>query len=126
MWRVDKNALIGETFQNVLIEDDQVIFLTADKEKYVLCHRQTCCEKVKLQEVKGDLNTLIDSKIIKIETETYKNRQEYQTRHEELRKNYWTTFTLTTLTGEVKIGWSCDYNDCGSGDIKLYGADFYD
>lgn len=100
------------------IEDKQLNFYCEDGKVYRMYHEQECCEAVWLEDICGDLDDLIDSKIISAKEETQhspKKTDEYNC------CSSWTFYILRTMKGTVTLRWYGTSNGCYSqkADIEL-------
>lgn len=77
---VDFSVLKGLTFKNIFLIDDEdkikyvkdittkhvvgIIFVTLDNKIYKLQHQASCCEKVYIESINGDLDDLYNNEIL--------------------------------------------------------------
>lgn len=133
--------LIGKTLTKIKINNnhDEIIFIVDDGTKYLMYHRQSCCEYVCIEDINGDLNDLIGTPIVKAEeisNEDFVNAFERKFHKEEgssLEKdnngNYkpesytWTFYKLATIKGYVDIRWYGTSNGFYSESVNFQKAD---
>jgi hypothetical protein len=99
--------LIGKTFASVENNDnEEIIFAVNEYEKYKLYHAQSCCERVRVESIDGDLEDLVGSEILQAE--------EVNNIEDESKESYesftWTYYKLATLKGYVTIRWLGESN----------------
>jgi hypothetical protein len=83
--------------------DDLLTFITDSGESFTLYHEQDCCESVRIEDVAGDLNDLIDSPILKAEENSNESGpDDYDNTYESYT---WTYYILATIKGYVTIRW---------------------
>ena len=84
--------------------DEEMIFVTSDGEKFKLFHDQDCCEFVSIEDIIGDLDDLLDSPII--EAEEAVGGEPVGWKRDEYEDSYtWTFYKLATAKGFVTIRW---------------------
>lgn len=106
----DINELIGKTLISIESTDSSITFNCNNGETYKLYHIQDCCESVEVEDINGDLNDLIGSKIlIAEEVSNYKptSIQDIEKTNEINKYNSctWTFYKLATIKGYVDIRW---------------------
>jgi hypothetical protein len=97
--------LKGKTIVSIKNDDGyQLIFLCLDGSKYRMWHQQDCCENVRIEDINGDLNDLINSPILVAEENISRDKQSWQ--EDEYSDSYtWTFYKLATTKGYVDIRW---------------------
>jgi len=77
---------------------DEIIFFLDNKEVYSLIHDQSCCERVTIEDICGDIKDLINTPIL--------SSYEYINSGEDGEDSYtWTFYNLSTIKGSVTIRW---------------------
>ncbi len=100
----DIKELKGKTIIDIKTEETYIIFTCSDGSVYKMYHYQDCCEIVVIDDIWGDLKTLLNSPI------TY---AEKSMSHEDIKPNIniidssvtWTFYKLATINGWVDIRW---------------------
>lgn len=97
--------LLGKTIVEIdgANEDsDVIVFLCGDGSKYMMHHEQDCCESVRVNDICGDINCLLNRPLTKAECVT--NSDDPAT--DEWDDSWtWTFYHLATLKGYVTIRW---------------------
>lgn len=96
-------VLLGKTLVGIDKHGNQALdFRTADGETYRMFHDRDCCEDVNIEDICGDLNSLIGSPILMAEeasnsTDGPKDKDD---------DSYtWTFYKFATIKGSVTIRW---------------------
>lgn len=120
--------LVGKTLTKVIVSendgDDRINFLTVDGDNFQLFHSQSCCERVVIESINGDLDDLIGTPILVAEErcsdkdpdEVIKRRLREKSVWEEANpgetyyeytpeSQTWTFYTIRTIKGSVDIRW---------------------
>ena len=90
------------------VNNQEIIFTTVEGKRYKLYHDQNCCETVSIEDICGDLQDLVGSKILQAEEVTH-NRNELPHAIKKRRKGHdsfmWTFYKIATRKGFVTIRW---------------------
>ena len=78
-------------------EQDEIIFVSDDGQRWKMFHQQDCCESVTLEEIIGDLDDLLNSPILVAEERTREDP--------ESESGTWTFYELRTIKGSVTLRW---------------------
>lgn len=97
---------------NDQFEGEHLFFTTQCGEKYKMYHLQSCCEKVYIQDICGNLDDLLESPVLKAEERSNSNDSEY------LRKT-WTFYEVATIKGSVTIRWHGSSNGYYSVEVEF-------
>lgn len=100
--------LIGKTLVVVEPNHDEMLFVTANDERYQLYHSQDCCESVTIEDICGDLSDLLGSPILLAEEVSNVDREPAA---EYTPDSYtWTFYNIATIKGSVTIRWYGESN----------------
>lgn len=95
-------TLQGRIIKAIEVErtrDDYIKFAMDNGDIFRMCHHQSCCEHVFLEDIYGDLEDLIDTPILVAEERT--SDVEEAAYGDEM----WTFYELRTIKGSVTIRW---------------------
>jgi hypothetical protein len=130
--------LVGKTVVSIDKKDDELIFICATGEKYKMYHSQSCCERVTIDDICGDLDDLIGTPILKaeevsnndfvnaFESKFHKVEDSYSEKDDE--GNYkpesytWTFYKFATIKGYVDIRWFGESNGYYSESVDFQKA----
>jgi hypothetical protein len=104
--------LLGKVLTEITNHDnDRLIFKTSTGEEYRLFHRQDCCESVRIEEIIGELDSLIGSPILLAEeVSSVGVTPEWVTPPEYPDSYTWTFYKLATNLGYATIRWLGESN----------------
>lgn len=117
---VEFKDLLGKTFTNIEIsrDEDEIIFTCSDGVKYKMYHEQDCCETVRIEDICGDINCLLNSPILM--AEDISNECENFEPLSPWDDSYtWTWYKLATVKGYVTIRWYGESNGYYSESVDL-------
>ena len=125
--RMDISELIGKTLLYIHVDNelDEILFTCKDGTQYKMYHDQDCCEHVYIDDINGDINDLIGSKILMAEevsnndfVKHFENSFKLEYGLKDYDWNYrnengeskpesytWTFYKLATIKGYVDIRW---------------------
>lgn len=132
--------LIGKTLTEVINnDDDELIFVCDNGDKYKLYHDRDCCEYVSIEDINGDLEDLIGKPILKAEEvsnetfeQEFKNRFNIKDKYgymedkngdNEPESCTWTFYKLATIKGYVDVRWFGESNGYYSESVDFAKAD---
>lgn len=122
---VDVSTLVGKTLSEATkVNDEELLFITTEGERFVFYHNQDCCESVSIEDIAGDLDDLVGSPLIKAEVTTSQENPEGFTK--EYQESFtWTFYHFATVKGYVTIRWYGESNGYYSEkvDLVLEGKD---
>ena len=103
-------ALLGKTIVEIRGAEqysDSITFVCEDGTRYEMFHEQDCCEHVEIEDVCGDISTLIGKPILKAEEVSSADSTTADLgKINEWDDSYtWTFYTLATIKGYVTIRW---------------------
>ena len=101
MPKVPFSTLLGKTLTAVeRTGDDSIDFTASDGSKYSMYHCEDCCESVTIEDIAGELSSLVGSPILRAEESTnFDNPKPKEESHT------WTFYKLATVNGWVDIRW---------------------
>lgn len=96
--------LMGKTITHIERKgDEELIFTCSNGGVYRMYHEQSCCESVVLEDVIGELESLLNSPILRAEERT--NKAEVRGDGYISPSLTWTFYELATLQGAVTLRW---------------------
>lgn len=118
---VDFNELLGKTLvdiQGAEDESEEIIFTCSDGTKYKMYHEQDCCEDVRIEDVCGDVNCLLNTPITMAEDISNECADMGPTC--DWNESFtWTWYKLATVKGYVTIRWYGTSNGYYSEDVDF-------
>ena len=99
--------LEGKTLSSIHVDrgnhEDEIRFVTEDGDTYRMHHYQDCCESVDIEDINGDLDDLVGTKIVSAVEAISESDSRYG--HET-----YTFYHLRTVKGDVTIRWHGESN----------------
>ena len=101
--RKDVSVLAGKTLTEVsTVGAEEIHFTTSEGETFKMYHDQDCCESVYIDDIEGDLQSLVGNPLIVAEEVTGETRGAQS----EYDESYtWTFYKFATIKGHVDIRW---------------------
>ena len=97
--------LEGMTLTNIEVSDDksEIYFTTSEGKRFIMYHDQDCCEEVLVEEIYGDLKSVLNKEIVLAEevSKVDDNARDSGT---------WTFYNIATVNGFVTIRWYGESN----------------
>ena len=90
------------------VGDETVKFVMEDGSEYALCHEQSCCEFVAVEEIIGDMADLQDATVISAEEVSSEGHPAPDKEH--VDSYTWTFYKIQTDKGSVTIRWLGESN----------------
>lgn len=85
---------------------DEIYFKCSDGTEYKMFHSQDCCESVQIEDIIGDPEDILNSKILRAdESSSYNEDPEGYQRDSSDESFTWTFYNLATKKGHVTIRW---------------------
>lgn len=107
------SRLVGETITRCTgkVGDEEMRFDTASGKTFRMWHDQDCCEKVRVEDICGDLGDLIGTPILQAEESSNGDPLGFGDESESFT---WTFYRISTAKGQVVIRWLGASNGCYS------------
>lgn len=117
---LDASALRGKTITSIVqIGSDRIEIETSDGKRYVMYHRQDCCESVRIYDVFGTLDSLIGSPLI-VASEERSSEWPADVEKPEYRESYtWTSYLFAVQDHVVRIRWLGESNGYYSESVDI-------
>ncbi len=112
--------MLGKTFVQVTgsVGGEQMMFVTAQGERFTFAHSQDCCELVDINDIVGDLQDLVGEPLLvaeQVQGETPVDFDEGD--HESVT---WTFYKFGTRKGWVDVRWLGESNGYYSESVELF------
>ena len=105
---VNVSILKGKILKDIKIEGtENIFFIDEDGIEYEMFHDYDCCENVYIEDICGDINNLIGSKIIMAEEVINRDLSPLNKFDESYT---WTFYKFATVKGYVTIRWYGESN----------------
>ena len=101
------SQLLGKTLfsiEGAVKESEEIIFTLSDGSKYKMYHEQDCCESVEVEDVAGDIESLIGVPILMAEESCNSDDEPPEDSFYD-DSHTWTYYKLATIRGYVTIRW---------------------
>lgn len=95
-------SILGKTLTNYTKTEDRLDLYFNDGSAYAMFHVQDCCESVVIDDVCGDLDSLIGHPLTMAEESSNSDLQPGQENSESFT---WTFYKLATINGYVTVRW---------------------
>ena len=116
---MDISQFVGLVFDKIEVVDErEIIFTTSNGDIYKMMHFQDCCEDVRVEDICGDLETLIGYPILISEMVTNEGNDDEGFEH-----FTWTFYKLSTILGSVTIRWYGSSNGYYSEEVSIIKVD---
>jgi hypothetical protein len=93
------------------VGDEEMVFTTSTGRRYRLYHDQGCCESVSIEDICGDLASLLGSPLLEADEEESGDNPAGVAVPEYQDDSFtWTFYKLTTINGTVTIRWYGESN----------------
>ena len=110
--------MLGKTFVKVTgsVDSDEMLFETAQGERFMFAHQQMCCETVSINDIVGDLQDLVGEPLLI--SEEVKGATEPDAEHYESYS--YTFYKFATRKGYVDVRWLGESNGYYSEGVDLF------
>ena len=110
--------MLGKTFVQVTgsVGSDEMLFETANGERFMFAHQQDCCESVDINDITGDLQDLVGAPMLI--AEEVKGATEPDEEHYESYS--YTFYKFATRKGYVDVRWLGESNGYYSEGVDLF------
>ena len=96
---VDLSTLVGKTLAEVRRSgDEELFFTTQEGGTFKMYHTLDCCESVYIEDIEGDLDSLVGNPILVAEVASKDDPEASES-------GTWTFYKLATIKGHVDIRW---------------------
>lgn len=112
-------TLKGQTIRKIIALNTGSLKIFTDKYKYHLYHEQDCCENVKLVDVIGDVDNILNEEIIFAEEDGGAKDPDWATDYDYDYSHTWTKFVLATKNGNVEFWFLGESNGYYSESISI-------
>lgn len=103
--------LVDKTFIMVENTEEGLIFFHEDGSSVVFYHSQYCCEDVRIVQITGDLDDLVDTPILVAEERVSDDQSLPPPENQYVDDSYtWTFYTFRTIKGTVDVQWFGESN----------------
>lgn len=113
--------LVGRVLYKIdQIGNEELRFHLTDDHYVRMYHQQDCCESVSIEDIVGDLDDLVGTPLLTVETRVGHNENE-----NDFESNTWTYYSFRTIKGSVDIRWYGSSNGyySESVDIEIVNGD---
>ncbi len=110
--------MLGKTFVQVSgsVDSDEMLFETAQGERFMFAHSQDCCESVRINDITGDLQDLVGSPLLMAE----EVRGATEPDEEHYESYTYTFYKFATRKGYVDVRWLGESNGYYSESVDLF------
>ena len=110
--------MLGKTFVQVSgsFGGDEILFETAQGERFMFAHSQDCCESVRINDITGDLQDLVGSPLLMAE----EVRGATEPDEEHYESYTYTFYKFATRKGYVDVRWLGESNGYYSEGVDLF------
>ena len=112
--------MLGKTFVQVsgAVGNFDLLFETANGERFMFSHQQDCCERVDINDIVGDLQDLVGEPLLVAEQVSGETPVDFdEGDHESVT---WTFYKFATRKGYVDVRWLGESNGYYSEGVDLF------
>ena len=112
--------MLGKTFVQVTgaVGNFDLLFETANGERFMFSHQQDCCERVDINDIVGDLQDLVGEPLLLAEEVQGETPVDFNER--EYESVTWTFYKFATRKGYVDVRWLGESNGYYSESVDLF------
>ena len=112
--------MLGKTFVQVsgAVGNFDLLFETANGERFMFSHQQDCCERVDINDIVGDLQDLVGEPLLVAEEVQGETPVDFNER--EYESVTWTFYKFATRKGYVDVRWLGESNGYYSERVDLF------
>ena len=112
--------MLGKTFVQVTgaVGNFDLLFETANGERFMFSHQQDCCERVDINDIVGDLQDLVGEPLLVAEEVQGETPVDFNER--EYESVTWTFYKFATRKGYVDVRWLGESNGYYSENVDLF------
>ena len=112
--------MLGKTFVQVTgaVGNFDLLFETAQGERFMFSHQQDCCERVDINDIVGDLEDLVGEPLLVAEQVEGETPVDFNER--EYESVTWTFYKFATRKGYVDVRWLGESNGYYSEGVDLF------
>ena len=112
--------MLGKTFVQVsgAVGNFDLLFETANGERFMFSHQQDCCERVDINDIVGDLQDLVGEPLLLAEQVSGETPVDFNER--EYESVTWTFYKFATRKGYVDVRWLGESNGYYSEGVDLF------
>ena len=112
--------MLGKTFVQVsgAVGNFDLLFETANGERFMFSHQQDCCERVDINDIVGDLQDLVGEPLLLAEEVEGETPVDFNER--EYESVTWTFYKFATRKGYVDVRWLGESNGYYSEGVDLF------
>ena len=112
--------MLGKTFVQVTgaVGNFDLLFETANGERFMFSHEQDCCERVDINDIVGDLQDLVGEPLLLAEEVQGETPVDFNER--EYESVTWTFYKFATRKGYVDVRWLGESNGYYSEGVDLF------
>ena len=112
--------MLGKTFVQVsgAVGNFDLLFETAQGERFMFSHQQDCCERVDINDIVGDLQDLVGEPLLLAEEVQGETPVDFNER--EYESVTWTFYKFATRKGYVDVRWLGESNGYYSERVDLF------
>ena len=112
--------MLGKTFVQVsgAVGNFDLLFETANGERFMFSHQQDCCERVDINDIVGDLEDLVGEPLLLAEEVQGETPVDFNER--EYESVTWTFYKFATRKGYVDVRWLGESNGYYSESVDLF------